>query len=84
MKETITIDLEKLWSKDETAKLSKKSEYINEAIKLAGKGNNIVLTGKSPVWLYMLVQHELHGITTSLTYDSPVTGKVVVYDHNPF
>lgn len=78
----VTIDVKQLYG--ETAKLDKLPEYISEALKLAGNGQDVVLTGQGPVWLYLAVAHALHGKVKSLTYDSPVTGKVVIFDHNPF
>jgi len=68
----------------ELAKLSALTTYIEKALKLAGEGNEIILTGKAPVWLYLSVAHALHGKATKLTYRSPVTGDVVIFDHNPF
>lgn len=76
------LDLSLLYS--ETAKLSYLSEYINKAISIAGEGNEVVLTGKAPVWLYLAVAHALHGKARKLIYRSPVTGDVVIFDHNPF
>lgn len=67
-----------------TAKLLDLHDYIKKAIDLAGEGNEIVLTGKAPVWLYLAVAHALHGKAKKLLYRSPVTGDVVIFDHNPF
>ena len=67
-----------------TAKLSAVPTYIEKALKIAGEGNEIILTGKAPVWLYLAVAHALHGKAKKLTYRSPVTGDVVIFDHNPF
>ncbi|MBW1744796.1 MAG: hypothetical protein JRG74_07345 [Deltaproteobacteria bacterium] len=58
--------------------------YIKKILKQAGEGNEIILTGKAPVWLYLSVAHALHGKAKKLTYRSPVTGDVVIFDHNPF
>ena len=68
----------------DTAKLSALPTYIEKALKLAGEGKEIILTGKAPVWLYLAVAHALHGKAKKLTYRSPVTGDVVIFDHNPF
>ena len=76
------IDLSLFFS--DTAKLSSLPTYIEKALKLAGEGNEIILTGKAPVWLYLSVAHALHGKAKKLTYRSPVTGDVVIFDHNPF
>jgi len=78
----ILIDLETFYT--ESAKLSALPTYIEKALKLAGEGNEIILTGKAPVWLYLAVAHALHGKAKKLTYRSPVTGDVVIFDHNPF
>jgi hypothetical protein len=78
----ITIDLSDLYN--ENAKLSELSAYIQKSIDLAGQGNEIILTGAGPVWLYLKVAHALHGLANKLIYRSPVTGDVVIFDHNPF
>ena len=76
------IDLSLFFS--DTAKLSSLPTYIEKALKQAGEGKEIILTGKAPVWLYLSVAHALHGKAKKLTYRSPVTGDVVIFDHNPF
>lgn len=68
----------------DTAKLSKLEHYQQQAIKQAGEGNNITLTGAAPVWLYLSIAHALHGKAKKLMYNSPVTGEVTIFDHNPF
>ncbi len=68
----------------ETAKLEKLPDYKAQAIQLAGDGNDIILTGAAPVWLYLAISHALHGKAKKLVYNSPVTGEVVIFDHNPF
>ena len=78
----IIINLSLLFT--DTAKLSALPTYIEKALKQAGEGNEIMLTGKAPVWLYLSVAHALHGKAKKLTYRSPVTGDVVIFDHNPF
>ncbi|MBF8276358.1 MAG: hypothetical protein HW390_1431 [Candidatus Brocadiaceae bacterium] len=77
-----TIDLSSLFT--DTAKLSDLPIYIDKTINLAGDGNEVILTGKAPVWLYLAVAHALHGKAKKLLYRSPVTGDVVIFDHNPF
>jgi hypothetical protein len=78
----IQIDLGILFT--DVAKLDALSTYIDAAAKLAGDGNDIVITGKAPVWLYLAVAHALHGKARKLVYRSPVTGDVVIFDHDPF
>jgi CRISPR-associated Csx3 family protein len=68
----------------DTAKLSDLPAYLQKALSMAGDGNDIILTGRAPVWLYLAVAHALHGKARKLTYRSPVTGDVVIFDHNPF
>ena len=76
------IDLRLLFS--DTAKIEDLPVYIDKALNLAGEGNDIVLTGQGPVWLYLKVAHALHGKVRKLIYRSPVTGDVVIFDHSPF
>ncbi len=82
---SITIDIKSLYG--ETAKLAELPAYLAAAQALAGNGNAIVLTGPGPVWLYLAVAHALHGKALSLTYDldnnSPASGPVLIFDHNP-
>lgn len=77
-----TIDLSKIFTG--TAKLSELDSYALRAQEQAGEGNDIVLTGQAPVWLYLKIAHALHGKARKLIYRSPVTGDVVIFDHDPF
>ena len=79
---SITIDLKTLYR--ETAKLAELAGYVAKALELAGDGNEVILTGQGPVWLYLKVAHALHGKARRLVYSSPVTGDVVIFDHDPF
>lgn len=83
MAEQITIDISTLYSSTSTAKLANLDEYTKQALSLAGEGNEVVLTGAGPVWLYLKIAHALHGKAKKLIYRSPVTGDVVIFDHNP-
>ncbi len=78
----LTIDLSTFFSS--TAKLSEIDSYIQKAKDLAGEGNDVVLTGAAPVWLYLKIAHAMHGKAEKLIYRSPVTGDVVIFDHNPY
>lgn len=78
----VTINLETFYSN--AAKLNDLPVYVQKAIEQAGSGNDIILTGQAPVWLYLTVAHVLHGKAKKLTYRSPVTGDVVIFDHDPF
>lgn len=84
MNKQIVIDLSTFYKLTETAKLSNLPDYIEKVLKLAGEGNKIILTGAAPVWLYLAIAHALHGKACKLTYRSPVTGDVVIFDHSPF
>jgi hypothetical protein len=78
----VLIDLKALYG--DTAKLSDLPTYLDKALALAGEGNEVVLTGAGPVWLYLKIAHALHGKAKQLVYRSPVTGDVVIFDHDPF
>ena len=77
----ITIDLSTFF--EGTAKLAELPAYETKAKELAGEGNEVILTGAAPVWLYLRVAHALHGKAKRLIYRSPVTGDVVIFDHDP-
>lgn len=79
-----TIAMETLYSTTGTAQLADLPKYEQIARDLAGNGNEVVLTGQGPIWLYLRIAHALHGKVRTLRYDSPVTGEVLVYDHSPF
>ena len=51
----IVVDLKTLYG--ETAKLSLLPQYLEQALKLAGAGQEVVLTGAAPVWLYLQAAH---------------------------
>lgn len=82
MVERRVIDLKVIYG--EQAKLAELEAYLDTVRALAGEGNEVVLTGQAPVWLYLKVAHALHGKARKLIYNSPVTGEVVVFDHDPF
>ena len=79
--EKIVIDVKNIYG--ETAKLADLSQYEAKAVELAGEGNEVTLTGAGPVWLYLRLAHKLHGKCVSLSYDSPASGEVVIFNHNP-
>ena len=78
----IVVDLKTLYG--ETAKLSLLPQYLEQVLELAGEGQEVVLTGAAPVWLYLTIAHALHGKAKRLIYRSPVTGDVVIFNHDPF
>ena len=78
----VVIDLKLIYG--EIAKLDNLPKYIDKAKEQAGEGNDVVITGQAPVWLYLKVAHALHGKARKLIYRSPVTGDVVIFDHSPF
>jgi len=75
----VVIDLKSLYG--EVAKLDELPIYLERAKELAGEGNEVVLTGQAPVWLYLAVAHALHGKARRLLYTSPTTGEVLIFDH---
>ena len=80
--DAITIDLKAIYG--ETAKLAELPQYLDKVLAQAGEGRRVVLTGAAPVWLYLKAAHTLHGKARTLVYSSPVTGEVVIFDHDPF
>ncbi len=77
-----TIDLSGLYQ--DLALLADLQSYEQQAIQLAGQGNEVVLTGAAPVWMYLGIAHALHGKVKRLVYRSPVTGDVEIFNHDPF
>jgi hypothetical protein len=68
----IVTDLKLLYG--EAAKLEHLPQYVEKAKEMAGEGNEVILTGQAPIWVYLKVAHALHGRAKKLIYNSPVTG----------
>lgn len=81
--EIIVVDLSKLYEASGTAKLCDLPAYEKSVLEIAGTGKVVKLTGPAPVWLYLRLAHTLHGKAKKLLYDSPVTGEVLIFDHDP-
>jgi len=75
----VVIDLKELYG--EVAELDELPIYLERAKELAGEGNEVVLIGQAPIWLYLAVAHALHGKARRLLYTSPTTGEVLIFDH---
>jgi hypothetical protein len=79
----MTLDLATLYTATGTAKLADLPAYEARARQLVSPGSDVILTGQAPVWLYLRIAHTLHGVARSLAYNSPVTGLVTIFNHNP-
>lgn len=79
----ISLDVSTLYTADGTARLSRLDDYVREALAGVTPGADVMLTGAAPVWLYLRLAHALHGRVRVLSYSSPVTGPVTVFDHTP-
>jgi len=80
----ITINISELYADTGTAKLSKLSQYVADAVAQAGSGNVVKVTGAGPVWLYLSIAHALHGKALKLLYESPASGEVMIFNHDPY
>jgi hypothetical protein len=83
MKETVMLQVNSLYHGKKSAKLSSLDTYIKQVREIAGEGNDVILTGQGPIWLYLKIAHALHGVARKLIYRSPVTGDVLIFDHSP-
>ena len=79
----MTLDLSTLYAATGQAKLADLPAYEAHVKELVPAGADVTLTGPAPVWLYLRLAHALHGRARILTYESPVTGPVEVFNHNP-
>lgn len=79
----MTLDLATLFAGTEQAKLADLPQYEAAAVSAVPPGADVTLTGRAPVWLYLRIAHALHGRVRILSYDSPVTGPVEIFNHNP-
>ena len=79
----MTVDLSTLYAATGQAKLADLPAYETKVKELVPPGSDVTLTGPGPVWLYLKIAHALHGRARILTYDSPVSGPVEIFNHNP-
>ena len=80
----IIIDVSNLYRDTGNAKLDHLSNYEAAVLEEAASARIVKLTGAGPIWLYLRLAHVLHGRIARLIYDSPVTGEIVIFDHDPF
>lgn len=79
----VRIDVSALYEEAGQAKLDKLSEYEAAVLEQAGEGRIVTLTGPAPVWMYLRLAHALHGKALKLEYDSPASGRVSIFNHDP-
>jgi len=79
----MTLDVFTLYAATGTAKLADLPAYEARAKAIVPPGADVTLTGNGPIWLYLRLAHALHGHARKLTYDSPVTGPVEIFNHDP-
>lgn len=79
----MTLDLSTLYAATGQAKLADLPDYERRVKDLVAPGAEVTLTGHAPVWMYLRIAHALHGRARKLSYDSPVTGPVEVFNRNP-
>lgn len=77
----VTINVSSLFR--HRAKIKSLDRYLRRVSKLAGEGNEVILHGPAPIWLYLKIAHLLHGKARKLIYRSPVLGDLVIFDHDP-
>jgi len=71
MAERRVIDLRALYG--EQAKRANLPAYLEKARALAGEGNEVVLTGQAPVWLYLKVATHFTTSAGSMVHVAPVS-----------
>jgi hypothetical protein len=79
----MNLDISTLYAATDQAKLADLPAYEARVVELVAPGTDVTLTGPAPIWLYLRLAHKLHGIVRTLSYDSPVTGPVVIFNHDP-
>lgn len=77
------IDLSDLYCETGSAQLADLPVYEETVRRLIPGGDVVVLSGPAPVWLYLRLAHALHGHAKRLWYNSPVTGLVEIFNHDP-
>ena len=58
-------------------------QIIQQMPKELLRETTFVLTGRAPVWLYLVVAHYLHGKVYKLSYDDGKGLRVKIFDHTP-
>jgi hypothetical protein len=79
----VNLDLSTLYSSTGQAKLASLPDYERAALAAVPPGVEVTVTGHAPVWMYLRIAHALHGHAKRLVYESPVTGPVEVFNHDP-
>jgi hypothetical protein len=79
----MTLNLAELYAATGTAKLGDLPSYETHVRGQVPPGADVTLTGNAPIWLYLRIAHLLHGRARTLSYDSPVTGLVPIFNHDP-
>ncbi len=84
----VEINVQELYGNypDAKADAKKINEYLKKAKMIAGPfppntKKEVVLTGRGPIWLYLVLAREFHGVAAKLVYSSPKEEDVVIYDH---
>ena len=88
MNKNITVDLQSIYNSlsGKEAKLSDIDLYVDDALKKAGEGNVVTLTGAAPIWMYLKIAHALHGKVKKLYYYAPgqAIDKFEIFSHDPY
>ena len=81
--QNITINMAELYAEDGTALLDHIPDYERKALAMLPTSRTVdaTLTGPAPIWLYLRIAHALHGLVRILSYTSPVTGAVIIFNH---
>jgi len=77
----ITLNVSALY--DMGAGLIDEDAYAESARALVGKGQDVILRGTAPVWLYLVVLRALYDRAANLWYDSPEEGPVLIFSRKP-
>jgi len=78
----VVINLDGLCAGEVT--LSEALSFVEKALEADPEGAVVVLQGDAPTWVYLFLAHVLHGLARKLYYDSPVYGRILIFDHSPF
>ena len=79
----MTLNVLQLYRETRQAKLADWGLYLDRALAAVPPGVDVVLTGPGPIWLFLKLAHALHGRARALYYESPVTGPIEIFNHDP-
>ena len=78
-----TLDVSTLYADTGQAKFEHLESYLRSALDGVSPGDDVLLTGAGPIWLYLKIAHALHGRARILTYEDGMGNRIEIFNHDP-